>query len=164
LLHRKPRRQLSDYLSTQRLRACRAIRDYHAARQRHKRHPCRRELFCAQSVGGHLILSLRTRKSHPSRLKVKVAVNSRDACSALLFSTSGRRSPPARAIHFVGNFRRFRDALAPYSSLAAYRLSHMGNLDGIAPLPLSADSAGELARDESWDFAIPGRILTSLSR
>ena len=59
---------------------------------------------------------------------------------------------------------RSGDAVTPSIALAAHRLARLGNLDGAAPVALPSDSAGELARGESRDFAIPGRVPTSLSR
>jgi hypothetical protein len=61
-----------------------------------------------------------------------------------------------------GNFRRFRDALAPYSSLAAYRLSYLGNLSGIASMSVPFDASGERVRSEGRSRAIPGRVSASL--
>src|SRR5208337_1954210 len=79
-----------------------------------------------------------------------VAVNSTDACSSscseFLFRTRDFCSPPACAVHFVGRFRRLADTLAPDSSLATCSFSCVGNPYGIAPLAVSFDSAGELAR------------------
>ena len=96
-----------------------------------------------------------------------VAVNSRNArsCSYFkdLFCARNLGPRPACALYFVGRLRRFAGAFAADSAVAAYRLSGLGNSDGTAPMAVSADSRGELARREIRSSALPGWVPAPLS-
>ena len=90
----------------------------------------------------------------------------KDACGRfgfeLLFCTNGFPALPARAVHLVGGFRCFADALAPDSPVTAYRLSCLGNSHGTAPLAVSFYRARELARKQSRSRTLPGWVPAPL--
>ena len=64
------------------------------------------------------------------------AIDSRSARSfGRLFCACGSRPFSARTVHCVGGLRRFRDALSPSASLAAYRFTCLGKLTELLPWP-----------------------------
>ena len=64
----------------------------------------------------------------------------------------------------MGDLRRIPGALPTDSPLAAYCLADLGNSYGTSSLAMSVDSAGGLARKQSWNRAVPGRVPAALSR
>src|SRR6516162_8379225 len=63
------------------------------------------------------------------------------------------------ALHIVGRVRRLADTLAPDSSLAAYQFCCLGSPYGTAPLAVSCDGTGELARTQRRSRAEQGGFL-----
>ncbi len=64
---------------------------------------------------------------------------------------------------FGGGFRCLADTLPPGSPLATHRISCLGNPYGIAPLAVSIDPAGRLARTPCRNRAVPERVPAPLS-
>lgn len=62
----------------------------------------------------------------------------------------------------MGRFRSPADKVPPGSPLAAHHLSCLGNPDRTAPLVVSFDPLGELARNESGSPAVPGWVPAPL--
>src|SRR5260370_8279227 len=119
----------------------------------HKTRPCRHGGFFAQSLATILFRVPEHCECVSGRWLTVVAVNSRNACSRscfeFLFWTRDFRPLPTRAVHFVGSLRCLVDAVSPDSSLAAYRLSCLGDPYGTAPLPLSFHVTRELSPSKS---------------
>jgi len=81
-----------------------------------------------------------------------------------LFCTRGRCTHPARTMHLVGSLRRLRDALAPGSAVAAYRLSHLGNPYRTASFAMPSHFARKLARGQGRSRTLQRRFPASLFR
>src|SRR6266853_5501486 len=132
----------------------------------HKTRPCRHGGFFALSLATILFRVSEHCECVSGRWLTVVAVNSRNACSRscfeFLFCTRDFRPLPACAVHFVGSLRCLVDALSPDSSLAAYRLSCLGDPYGTASLAVSFDVAGELARRQGRTQTVPGQVPAPL--
>src|SRR5258708_11397845 len=91
------------------------------------------------------------------------AINSRNAWSlGHLFCACRFRPLSACAVHCVGSLRRLCDALSPRASLVARRFTCLGHSYRTAPLVVSFDCAGELARSQGGCATVPGRISAPL--
>src|SRR5260370_41285790 len=89
--------------------------------------------------GGNVIVWLRG-------CSLAVAVNSTHACGPEpLFGSCDCCALPARTIYRVGGLRGRAHAIAPGSSLVAYRFPDPGNSHGVAALALSFDAPRKLA-------------------
>ena len=66
------------------------------------------------------------------------------------------------ALHLMGDLRRVPGAVPTNSPVAAYRLTDLGNSYGTSSLAMSVDLAGRLARKQSRNRAVSGRVPAPL--